>query len=411
MTLADLEAVVKKHMLLADTHIIKLLCAFVVASRLPINPPWFFIVGPPSGGKSQLLKSLQHAAGVLPIDDLTANTFSSGMRGQNGQSNSLLDKLQPNSILLFKDFTTIISKDDSSRSMIIGQMRKIYDGDFRKIYGNSVETNFEGKAPSVLAGVTEKIYPSMAMFADMGERFLFWDFKQAETIDERKAVNRMAARNLNDGPGNAEMKASFTEYIESLAIPEKAIDMDKDTESQIVDLAEFVTRARTPVLRKKYSRDEPIIQVYRPEQGPRFVKQVLGIAQGLWVVSGGEITEEDRWILCKMALDSIPSIRRKCLQALTQYNLGVNAVRLADELRYPKDSIQMHLEDLAAVKVIDRTRLHNRELWKIKDEYRVIMEFHEGIKSLNQTLEEEVPTEEAAPPAGPQEEMIDIENE
>src|SRR3990167_10614173 len=178
MTLAQLQAVVSKHLLLADSNIVKLLCAFVVAARLPINPPWFFIVGPPSGGKSALLKSLHDITGIVRIDDLTANTFSSGMRGQGGQSNSLLDKLIPNSILLFKDFTTLISKDDASRSMIIGQMRKIYDGDFRKIYGNSVEINFESKAPAVLAGVTEKIYPSMAMFADMGERFLFWSFKQ-----------------------------------------------------------------------------------------------------------------------------------------------------------------------------------------------------------------------------------------
>lgn len=408
MTLAELENIVRRHMLLADEFIIRLLCAFVIAARLPINPPWFFIVGPPSGGKSALLKSLHNISGVVHIDDLTANTFSSGMRsGKDRKSNSLLEDLLPNTILLFKDFTTIISKDETSRGMIISQMRKIYDGDFKKNYGNGIVVDWSGKPPGVLAGVTEKIYPSMTMFADMGERFLFWDFKQAESIENRKAVNRKAAQELDDAPAAAEMKAAFTEYIESIRIPTQLPAIDKTTENQIVDLAEFVTKARTPVLRKKYSRDEPIIQVYRPEQGPRFVKQILGMALGLRVVSGGQITDKDRRILCKMALDSIPSIRRKCLQTLTRYNLGVNATALADEMRYPKDSIRMHLEDLAAVEVIKRIRVHNRELWKIEEEYKRIMEFHEGIRPLGEALEEDAPVGEEGL-IGPELEVVEI---
>src|SRR3990167_1862522 len=124
MLLSDLEAVVRKHLLLADSNIVKLLCAFVVASRMPINPPWLFIVGPPGGGKSMILKALQGITGTTPIDDLTANTFASGMRGREGKSNSLLHNLPPNSILIFKDFTTIISKDEQSRGAIVGQLRK-----------------------------------------------------------------------------------------------------------------------------------------------------------------------------------------------------------------------------------------------------------------------------------------------
>jgi len=178
MTLQDLETVVRKYMLLNDPHIIKLLCGFIIASRLPINPPWLFIVGPPSGGKTQLLESLLDVTGIEPMDNLTARTFASGMRARKGEeSNSLLDRLKPNDTLLFPDFTTFIQKEERAQAEIIGQLRRIYDGRFNDKTGAGVETNWKGRL-SILAAVTEDIYPALAAFGTMGERFLLWDFIQ-----------------------------------------------------------------------------------------------------------------------------------------------------------------------------------------------------------------------------------------
>src|SRR3990167_2702988 len=194
-------------------------------------------------------------------------------------------------------------------------MRKIYDGDFRKQTGAGTGTDWQGRL-SVLAGTTEKIYPSMGMFGAMGERFLMWDLDQPND----REVAKLAAQNLDDGPATAQMTAAFAEFLNNFPLPVDIKRVDEKTENQIVDLAVFVCKARTPVERRKYHRDSPIEQVYRPEQPPRFVKQILGFGLGLQALSGGALTDDDRHILCKMALDSIPSIRRKCLQALTQYN-------------------------------------------------------------------------------------------
>jgi hypothetical protein len=384
MTLPELQSVVEKHMLLADKYIIKLLSAFIVTSQLPINPLWLFVVGPPSGGKTRLLSSLTEYDKIYKIDNLTSNTFASGNRSSDGSSSSLLDRLQPNAILMFLDFTTMISKEGVSQGEIIGQMRRIYDGEFYKSFGNGMNFKWQGKI-SVLAGVTEKIYPTSGMFADMGERYLMYEFRQPD----RKEVGHRAADNLEDASANLEMTHAFAEFINGLTIPAAMPKIDQTTKDQIVDLAEFVTRARTPVERKKFSRDDRIEMKFTPEMPPRFVKQVLGLAMGLMVVNGGEILEEDRRMLCKIALDSIHPMRRQCLQALTLYDVGVETKALGAHLRYPTDSIRMHLENLEAVEVIDRIVTPNKHLWKIKSQYKDIMQFYEGIKSTGKTLEEE----------------------
>lgn len=393
MNLNDVENVVRKHLLLKDPQIIKLLCGFIIASRLPIDPPWLWIVSPPSGGKSTLLESLLGITGVKPMDNLTARTFASGMKGKQGKSYSLLDNVDPNDTLLFSDFTTFINKDERVRAEIMGQMRRIYDGRYVDKTGAGISTEWSGKL-SVLAGVTEKIYFVMPSFGPMGERFLLWNFLQPED----KEVAEKASFNLDNTAAKQEMKEAFALYLNDFPLP-SARQVDETTRKQIVELSTFICRARTQVERKKYHRDNPIEQVYTPEGPGRIVKQILGFGLGLQAINNGEITNDDRKLLCKMALDSIPAPRRKCLQALTQYPQGVETRALAKKMNYPDPAaVRVHLQDLAAVGVIEYLTASKRDRWKLKDIYVYLMEVYDGIRPIGDVLEEEEPLPEEPPP-------------
>lgn len=392
MTLKELETVVRKYMLLNDPHVIKLLCGFIIASRLPINPPWLFLVGPPSGGKTKLLEALLDVTGIVPLDNLTTRTFASGMRGRGGVSNSLLDNLLPNDILMFSDFTTFIQKEEKAQAEIIGQMRRIYDGRFNDKTGSGINTDWEGKL-SVLGGVTEDIYPALAAFGTMGERFLLWEFVQADD----RALADIASKNLDDGPAKKEMREAFTEYLNNFPLPTNT-QVDEVTRQQIVDLSVFVCKARTPVRRKKFHRDSPIIQVNQAEKPPRLVKQILGFGLGLQAINGGKMEDDDRHLLVKMALDSIPSIRRKCLESLTRYTDYITTRGLAGKMNLHSDTIRMHLEDLAAMKVIKYSTTTKSDRWTINEEYRGLMEVYAGIRPIGDVLKEEVPAEQEPPP-------------
>lgn len=411
MALTDLEATIKKHMLLADPHIIKLLCGYIVAARLPPRAPWLFIVGPSSGGKSLLLESLEACRLVFPIDDLTPTTFASGMKSKEGGSNSLLDKLKNNSILIVKDFTTILSKDKEAQKNIIGQMRKIYDGDFVKKFGNGVEFGWKGKV-SILAGVTSKVHTTMYQLADMGERFLMYNFEQPD----REEQGMVATANLNTADKVKEMKEAFGAFVDSLEIPDKVPVIAEDVRRSFVQLAEFATRARSSVERNEFSREKEIRMVHFAEMPGRFATQLLVLAAGLMIVnSQPELMETDKQLLYKISLDSIPNIRRLCLQALTQY-AEVETSSLAVKLKYPPATLRLSLQDLAALKVIDYTKSGNRDKWRLHENYRQLMSRYEKITMTNEVLEglENSDMTETDLPSGPvqvQEEVIDVENE
>lgn len=406
MTLADLEAVVNKHMLLADKGIVKLLCSFMVAARMPINPPWMFIVSPPSGGKSTLLKAIEGCAGVYPLDDLTSNTFMSSMRGRDGESNSLLDVLMPNSVILFKDFTTILSKSQEDRGKIIGQMRKIYDGDYVKGSGNSggQGNKWEGRT-TVLAGVTGKVHTSLHQFADMGERFIMYNFHQPD----RKAVTMMATDTdqMVETQAKEEMREAFANFIDHINIPEgeNIPRIDPTTREELVDLAEMTTRARTPVERDFMDRDRPVKMVPEPEMPVRFAKQLIALSFGMMIVNGdNKLNALDREILYAIALDSITHMRHKCLRMLTKFRV-VDTVGLGLRLDLKAASIRPHLEDLNLIGVINHTKAKgDRDQWELKENYRQLMSKFDNIEITDQALTEETVDEVKGPdPVTPEE--------
>lgn len=380
----ELETTIKKHMLLADPYIIKLLCSYVVAAKLPIRAPWLFIVGPSSGGKSMLLESLESLPLIFPIDDLTSTTFASGMKGKDGESNSLLHQLADNSTLVIKDFTTILSKDKEAQKTIIGQMRKIYDGDFLKKFGNGQKVDWKGKI-SILAGVTSKVHTTMYQLADMGERFLMYNLEQPDRIEQ----GMVATANLDTASKITDMKAAFVEFLTPLidTLPQQMPQLSEDVRRSYVELAELATRARSAVERNEFSRDKEIRMVHFPEMTGRFATQLLVLACGIMVINGQpELTESDKQLLYKISLDSIPNLRRICLQALTQFR-EVETASLAVHLKYPAGTLRLALQDLAALKVIDYTKAGNRDKWQLHDNYRQLMSRYEQITMTEEVLD------------------------
>jgi hypothetical protein len=119
LTLDQLEARFDKQLLLADRDVVKVVIANVVANRLDGDPLWLFLIGPPSGVKTELLRSVNGIPLVYPLSDLTTHTFASGMKGPDA---SLLSKLDHGTILVLKDFTTVLSMNRDMRGEILEVM-------------------------------------------------------------------------------------------------------------------------------------------------------------------------------------------------------------------------------------------------------------------------------------------------
>jgi len=416
MKLKDLENIVDEYMLRADKGIIRLICATMVSNYLPTPPSWMFIVGNSSGGKSMILSAMKPVTGVVEIDDMTAKTFASGMRGQS--QNSLLAQMPKNGTLLIKDYTTMLSKDKESRAEILGQMRKIFDGDYRKKFGNGEDVQWSGKV-GMIAGVTPEIYSQevTSSNAAMGERYLYYQLE----MPDRFEVAMMSTEEITDYKAKADMSAAFQEYLNPIIDDVVELQraeggfvmpkMDLGTRKELVTLAEFTTRARSAVKRNQYSRDKD--QEMRPtlEMTPRFAKALVCVAYGLLLVHryDGEpevLTEGDKAILFKVALDSIPQSRRDLLEALTMYSTATEN-GLIEQLSMSRPFIKLYLGDLVAVGLVQIQKTAHSWQYILKEEYRQLMATYRGLNMGKQDLDgkdpdafgtgEPLPTEE--PPA------------
>jgi len=403
----QLHDIVEEYMLLEDKGVVRLVCATMISNYLPTPPSWMFVVGNSSGGKSMILSALKPVEGIFELDDMTAKTFASGMRGQG--ENSLLNAIPNNGTVLIKDYTTMLSKDKESRVEILGQMRKIFDGDYRKKFGNGEEVNWSGKL-GMLAGVTPEIYSQDVTMgnAAMGERYLYYQMEMPNRYD----VGMMATEEITDYESKAKMAEAFGEYLNPIITDMKELQreegkfvmptLSKEIRSEIVTLAEFTTRARSAVKRNQYSRDKDMEMPPSLEMTPRFAKALVCVAYGLKLIhryDGDEehLTEGDKAILFKIAFDSIPLARRTILEALTMFSAATEK-GLHESLGMSIPFIKLYLGDLTALKMVIIQKTAHSWQYILKEEYRQILSTYRGISMGSDNL---VGTENDDPSGSP----------
>lgn len=387
-------------MLLEDPGVVKAICAAIIANRLPIPSVWMFLVGNSSGGKSKLLSSLSKVNGIYELDDLTPQTFLSGAKGKAGTETSLLHRLPALPILVLKDFTVLLAKDDTARGAIMGQLRTIYDGTFSKQYGTGTGEEWEGQV-GFIAGTTTAVHTEAHKYAALGERFIMYNFEQPD----RKEVTERAIRAMDDLVAQGVMREAFAEFLDSInMIPIEDIKFDKETYSDITRLAELSTRARSAVDRDKRTGD--ITMVHAMEMPIRLAKQLVSMGYGLVTINKNSDLESkligyDRKILYKIALDSIPQQRKQVMIELTKYQ-DSDQKSLGAAIGIPSDSVRRALEELRAFHVVDMVMFGNMIKWKMKEEYREILSTFESIemtsKSLIDTESEPMPDDRDMPP-------------
>lgn len=377
-TLQGLESVIGETLLLADKGIIKLLCAAVITHDLDGDPVWLFIVGPSGGGKSEILTASTNLPTVHAISTLTPNTFASGMISHSDEP-SLLSKLQ-SKILTFKDFTSVLSGRHEDRSEIMGQLREIYDGEYSKEFGNGKSVKWKGKM-SLIAAVTTQIHTLQRQFAAMGERFLIYEMVQPDRLE---VTSRSMDNSSNIKDRRVQMQEAFTHYTTSVKRTADDIpSIDGELKQEIMLLADLVTRARSAVNRDTGSSSREIDFIPTPEMPTRFANQLSRIAMGLILINGnGKLLPLDNAILYKVALDSIPSQRRMCLQVLAAHNEPMESPILATLLHYPSSSVRRYLEELDGLEIIKREKGGGSDKWSINEQYLPIIRKFEKIEEI-----------------------------
>ena len=323
-----------------DIEAARVVYAAVAAHRLKGAPVWPMPIAPPGSGKGVALDNLQGLDKVHFIDELTPKTFLSGHMPDPNQptekSASLLHRIGSDGIMVISDFSTILSSQADDRNKIMAQLRRIYDGQFRREYGtahNLDEREWSGRL-TVVAAVTPDIDRHRGSVQSLGERFLSVRWPRAGGTEAA-----LAAMNQDI----AEKKITLRALVHELfaGIPTLEPTVPEVIQHQIAALAEFTVRARTDVPRD--ARQKSVL-LYMPEaeSATRLSQQLTQLAKGSALLSGRAVVRnEDYHIVRRAAMDSLPPLRRAYVHGLLTGTKPKAALAAGSTLYYLKADLEL----------------------------------------------------------------------
>jgi hypothetical protein len=300
--LAATVAVFRRWLHLPDPSALLAVLGAVAANRLPGDPVWLLLVGPPGGGKSELLQSLGVLPDVHPTATLTEAALLSGAPKREhakDASGGLLRTIGQSGIILSKDFGSVLSMHRDGQAQVLAALREIYDGDWTRHVGTDGgrTLRWRGKV-GLIAGCTPAIDRHHAVIGAMGERFVLFRLPPAD-------AEQQGHRALAHAGQEAKMRAELGTAVATL-FDGKATELPERTErdaDRLVRLAALVARCRSAVERDGYTREVELIP--EPEAPTRLVVVLDRLLAGL--LSLGVDQDAARRVVGHSALDSIPA--------------------------------------------------------------------------------------------------------
>jgi len=400
--------------LMADRGVVPLICATVVANQLDNDPVWLLIISPPSGGKTELIESIDTVSLrgkplAFPISDLTVNTFASGQK-KTGKETSLLHKMSIGSIMTFKDFTSMISKNKDAQAEIMSQLREVYDQKYVKRTGTGDDIVWKGKVGAI-AGCTEIIYEKNEEFAVMGDRFIMYSMIQPERMD---VLERVVESMKDKGDGfkkkKNHLKECMKDYLEFVFEHQETLPFEISVQDKkdLLKIVNFVTIvASGMVIDKRRGLVEFVPSKTMPM---RMAKQIIGLGEAFVLMNKlavvdeedlkqekeivigenqGALTEKQINILYKIMFDSIPIKRRTALRELARYKQGVGTAGLATSIGYQTIVVNSWLAQLNALGICTREKRTGPkgDKWMLREEFRDIMVRFEKIQMVDASLD------------------------
>ena len=377
MELKELNESYRELFLLEDEEILPILASMIILAKTKLQHVWFFLIGGASGGKTTLLSAFNKVPFLHLISDITPNTLLSGAQSHENET-SLLKKLGEDFVVVMKDFTTILSKSDDNQDQIMAQLREVYDGHIVKVTGLGKEISWGSKdRPKrcvFIMASTESIFKVQEKFSEMGSRGLNYVLHEPDT-DTRKRLTRVSlnkSKNFNEKM--SEIQDKFGKFVVDtiMELPEEFPPLDDDFINDIIDVAEFATRARSIVVRDYRGVKNLALS---PENPMRVAKQLMPLAQILTYMNKGPLTPKLKKAVLKCAFDCIPKQIVIAMRICAQYE-RVQAAGIALEVHYGNEIVNEWLDNLHMFKIIKREHINGRVFWQMVPEYRKLLQKH-----------------------------------
>lgn len=307
-----------------------------------VDPVWLFVVGPSGCGKTALfIRGLEGLDRAIIMGDLTPNTFISG----KAKGKSFLASCGTSALLLFKDFTTFLSKRQEDRVAIASQLRELHDGDWSKVTGETRQQHWHGKM-TIVAACTPAIERAWATMRDLGERFI---------------SVRLHTPPLREVSGSARRQIGYTSRIQS-GLKERVATLCKTPvtgelprvptryHSQLDALACMVAQGRQHVTRLSGGKRE-IVDISPAELPTRLITAMEVIVAASADLAGREPNGDDIRLAVRTAVDSVPPVRWRIIEAIPPSG-SIAIADLSELISIPASTIAYHTEELKATGIL-----------------------------------------------------------
>jgi len=348
-TLDDVVALFQRWLWLPDALPLYAMLGAVAANHLPGDPVWLGLVAPPSSAKTEILNATSGISDVYPAATLTPASLLSGTSKREKIANAkggLLKQIGNFGILVLKDFGSILSMRPDAKAEILAALREIYDGSWTRHVGTDggQSLSWQGKL-GLIFGVTPALDSHHSVIGSMGERFLLCRLQSAGREQATRALK-------HSGNGTAAMRRELALAVVALFADKRGEPREPsdDERNRLIDMASLAVRIRSTVERDRQSRE--IESIHGAEGPARLVLSLERLLAGLDVIGCDRTLAMS--VVERVALDSVPPLRRRALEWLTTQQHAVETKSVAEALGLPTNTTRRVLEDLAAYSLVKR---------------------------------------------------------
>ena len=335
--------VFRRHLHMPDAGALLVTMAAVAANRADGDPLWLMLVGPPGGGKSEVLGALSPLPDVHPAATITEAALLSGTPKREVASSSkggLLREIGESGIIVAKDFGSVLSMHRDARGAVLAALREVYDGSWTRHVGTDGGRTLSwiGKV-GFIGGCTPAIDSHHAVMGTMGERFVLF---RLPPLDAAAQARRALEHIGTERQMRVDLAKAVGDVLNAADMALTTARPDQAVRGRIVTLSTLAVKCRAAVERDGYSRELELIP--ESEAPARLALVLLRLFNGLRAIGVDDTTA---WsLVVKAALDSMPQIRRGVLEKMYATPDGTTTT-IAEAISYPTSTTRRACEDLA----------------------------------------------------------------
>jgi len=324
-TLEEMKAVYKKWLYLEgdDDDFIDVSLAATLDREIPGDPVWLYMIAPPGGVKSELLRAYKEYNRAYTLDILTASTFISGMARLDKNTDEMvpiagiLQDLDGKTVII-KDFTTLLNSSEENRNEIYGQLRSIYDGYFEKAFGSIRRKVSVTAKIGLVAGVTPIIDKYSAMNSTLGERFL----KIRNDPNKLSAAHAALMEEGRERVMRQELSTATRTFLQSLTF-DKVPEFTDAQNMDILLMSMYVGFMRANIWCTYEGGQIVDMQIISSEVPTRLAKQFKHLSKLLAIIRGHPdyIDDRDMATLGRVARDTAETKKQAIVDYYANYDL------------------------------------------------------------------------------------------